>query len=1143
MKQPPRPSTCPRRPRAAERNRVGPIVFLFVVCGSALATSEALAEPQADKSAAFEHFENHVRPLLSERCFGCHGEKKQWAGLRLDSRNGLLKGGDTGPAVVPGRPTDSELIRRVAEVDDDLRMPPADSGRALSKLEIAALEEWIRRGAVWPKELGETRTSPAGDWRRHWAFQPVRRVAPPEVEQVDRVSTPVDRFILRQLEKHELGLSPPADRRTLIRRATYDLLGMPPSPDEVEAFVADDSPDAYAKLVDRLLESPHYGEHWGRHWLDVARYSDTKGYVYAREERTFVHAHLYRDWVIRAFNDDLPYDRFLKRQIAADQVVPEDRQALAAMGFLTLGRRFLGVTPDIIDDRIDVVTRGTMGLTVSCARCHDHKYDPIPAADYYSLYGIFQSSFEAMTELPRASHVPAPTKEFEAGFRSRKQKLAETIAARAAEASERVRARVADYLHAQQELEKYPPQGFDQILSKDDLIPAIVWRWRDYLTASARDDDPVFVPWRKFLSLGEGDFAAGAAAVAQQIQQSAGAVNPRIAAAFAVPPTSPREVADRYGQVFGEIDRAWRDLCKDARNKNLPLPDGLPGAPDEALRQVLYGSGAPGVIPPEPIVNTEAFYDSGTVTELWKLQGEVDRWLLQSPESIPHVMHLRDRESAVVPRIFRRGNPATPGDEVPRQFVTLLSGENPKPFVQGSGRLELARSIASSENPLTARVWVNRVWMHHFGRGLVATPSDFGLRAEPPSHPDLLDWLADDFVRSGWSTKALHRRILLSSAYRQRSGEPEDRALGTRAQQHDPENRLLWRMNPRRLSFEEYRDTLITVAGELDPTVGGRAVEFFPAGRSFRRSVYGRIDRQFVPGVLRVFDFANPDLHAPQRSETSIPQQALFALNHPFVADRARALAANVSAPANADPESNVARLYRRLFQREPSSPELAAAMAFLTAGDGTPADAAFPPEALAWSYGSGEVDAAAGKTKVFTPLPYFNGSAWQGGPQWPDAKLGWAQLTAGGGHAGNDLQHAVVRRWTAPAPLRVAIRSTLVHEVAAGDGVRGWMISSRQGVLQQSVAHNAKVPFERAELDVEAGETLDFVVDFRANLNSDQFLWAPTIEAAGATELPLSERHWNAEKNFAGQPMTNLKPLEQLAQVLLLSNEFMFVD
>jgi hypothetical protein len=1091
--------------------------FLFAAIFAA--PSGAFARSSTEDGEAFE---KKIRPLLIENCMKCHGAEKQKAGLRVDSRKALVEGGESGPALVPGHPDKSLLISAIRQAGE-LRMPP---GRKLRDDQITALERWVAAGAPWPADLTASRNDDAR--RLHWAFQPVGAPSPPHVRRPEWCRGPLDAFVLARLEAAGLEPSPPADRRTLIRRASYDLTGLPPTPEEVDGFVADPDPNAFARVVDRLLASEQHGEQWARHWLDVARYSDTKGYVYGREERFFVQAPAYRDWVVKAFNEDMPYDRFLQLQVAADQVAPGDRSALAAMGFLTMGRRFLGVTRDIIDDRIDVLTRGTMGLTVGCARCHDHKFDPIPTADYYSLYGVFQNCVERMEPIADLGPTDASTEAFRVELDKRREALRSGLATSRAEASRRVRERVTDYLMAQRDLKAFPEEGFDVVVGKGDVVPAFVRRWKTYLDASSKVDDPIFRPWRKYAELRDDEFASRVVEETRKLHLTG--LNARVAEAFAEPPASIREVAERYGKLFAKVDWLWQMLDKSYAGQ---IP---PDAAFKSLQEVLYGPHSPCVVPDEAIVSIEWFFDTDTIVAMWKLQGDVDRWLIQSPMAPPHAVALVDRNEIREARIFRRGNPANPGDEVSRHFLNVIAGPDPKPFSQGSGRLELARAITDPANPLTARVWVNRVWLHHFGSGLVRTPSDFGLRAEPPSHPELLDWLARRLVDEGWSTKALHRMILLSSTYQQRSDAPVDSRRREQTLRDDPENRLLWRMNPRRLTFEEARDTLLAASGELDRRVGGRAAELFPSGgTNVRRTLYGLVDRQFLSSVLRIFDFANPDLHIPLRSETTVPQQALFALNHPFLAGRAKALAARVG---GADPSETIRQLYRAAYQREPTAPQIRAALAFLDSATQetrpTPA-----PETLAWSYGYGAVDAGSGRVKDFKPLPHFNGSAWGGGPKWPDSKLGWVQLTAQGGHPGNDLQHAAIRRWTAPGKASVSIRSTAIHEVAVVDGIRCWVVSSRQGVLKSAEVRNAKSEFNIDAVEVEAGDTIDFVVDIRAELNSDQYLWAPKISDLG----PEAISNWDATRDFVGPKEPRLTPLEQLAQVLLMANELMFVD
>ncbi|WP_165232092.1 PSD1 and planctomycete cytochrome C domain-containing protein [Aquisphaera insulae] len=1093
----------------------------------ALAGGPARGQPAAEVEA----FEAEVRPVLIEKCAGCHGPVKRKGGLRVDGRATLLEGGDSGPAVVPGRPGESLLVRAIRR-EGDLKMPP---DQALPPAQVAALERWVARGAPWPAGAGPGAATRQETWAKHWAFRPMARPEPPTVRDPGWVRTPVDAFVAARRDAAGLPAAPGADRRTLIRRVSYDLTGLPPTPEEVAAFVADPDPAAYERLVDRLLASPRYGEHWARLWLDVARYADTKGYVYGREERFFVHAPAYRDWVVRAFNRDLPYDRFLLDQIAADRAEASDPKALAALGFVTLGRRFLGVTHDIIDDRIDVVARGTMGLTVACARCHDHKFDPIPTADYYALYGVFMNCTERLVAVGEPAGAEPIRRAFQAGLEKRRDALEAAVAAARAEASRRIRTRVADYLAAQLDLSKIPADGFDTILGPNDLVPASVRRWQAYLAAMAAVDDPVFRPWRRLRALPEAGFSAAAAsALDGPAAPGAAPLNARVAAAFASPPATIREVAERYGRLFAEIDREWQQ----ARKAN-PAAKGLADPDAEALRRVLYQpEESPCEIPDEPIVTIEAFLDNEQDVKLWNLQGALDRWLIETPVAPPFASALVDRAEIREPRVFRRGNAANPGDVVPRRFLRVIAGPDAPAFTQGSGRLELARAIVDPENPLTARVWVNRIWAHHFGAGLVRTPSDFGIRAEPPSHPELLDWLARRLIDGGWSTKAIQRVILLSSTYRQRSGGQGGTADEI-ATNKDPENRLLWRMNPHRLTFEEARDSLLAVTGELDPRQGGRGEPLFGGSESRRRTLYGEVDRQFLPGVYRTFDFANPDLHIPVRSETTVPQQALFALNHPFSAARARALSARLPGRD----EAAIRALFVAAFQREPTAAEASAAVEFLASAAAVPA-ARTPAESLAWSYGCITVDLGKGPGTDFRPMPSFDGKGWGGGPQWPDPKLGWARITAEGGHPGDDLARSIARRWTSPIRGEVAVESTLEHDPTVGDGVRAWLVSGRLGVLRKAVVHAGKVAIDAPAVSVQPGDVLDFVVDIRDGLNSDQHLWAPRIRATRVDAGPAPmDGYWDAARDFRGPAVNGLSPREQLAQVLLMSNEFMFVD
>ena len=969
--------------------------------------------------------------------------------------------------------------------------------------------------------------------RTHWAFQPVTNPSLPSVKNKNWIHTPIDQFILAKLEVKNLPPSSLADKRTLIRRATFDLTGLPPTFEEVDLFLKDKSPVAFEKVVDRLLASPRYGERWGRHWLDVARYADTKGYVYGgREETKFIHSSAYRDWVVHALNEDLPYDKFLKLQIAADQVADADRDALAAMGFLTLGRRFLGIVHDIIDDRIDVVMRGTQALTVGCARCHDHKFDPIPTKDYYSLYGIFAGGYEREVPLNAVAQPAKAYLEFETEIKKREEKFQTAFNAKREEQSKRFRAKTTDYLVAVLNVENLPSELFYSFIQADDVNPVIVRQWNFYLLGSAKMFHPIWSPWHSYAALSTNDFSAKAASILSTLTNATQKLNPLVEKAFTEKvPKSMRDVAETYGKILADVNKKWSEAAdkKTALNKD-----------EEELRQVLYAVDSPATVPAGAIVDMEWYFDEPTRVQLSTLQAQIDQWINQSPGAPPHAVILEDRPTQKNPRVFKRGNPGNKGDEVPRQFLEILSGEKRKPFEKGSGRLELAEAIASKGNPLTARVFVNRVWAHHFGNGLVRTPSDFGTRSEPPTHPELLDWLAHNFMENGWSMKKLHRLIMLSAVYQQSSDFDKS---GT-SETVDPENKLLSRMNRQRLDFEELRDSLLFTSGLIDLKVGGKAEELFKPPFSKRRSIYGFIDRQFLPSAFRVFDFANPDMHTPQRSETTVPQQALFLMNGPFAVEQARALVARMDSPKTNSPELKVKEFYHIAFQREPTERQTRAALEFLRASE-EELKLEENPKSTDWKYGFGEFDEAAKSLKQFKALPHFTGDAWQGGSKWPDEKLGWAQLTASGGHAGNDLQHAVVRRWVSPIDGAIAIDSIIKHEREPGDGIRAYLVSSRGGLLGKWVLHHQSADAKVERVEVKRGDTIDFVVSIHASLNNNDFVWAPVIRTVAPTAAG-DPKEWNAAKEFNGQTTTPEKPLnawEKYAQVLLLSNEFLFVD
>ena len=842
----------------------------------------------------------------------------------------MLRGGESGPVIVEGDPESSLLIDAVGH-EAEPKMPP--KGKLPADV-LDDLKAWVKDGASWPESSPTTPEQEKSPTGRSWAFRPVANPSYPLVSDPKWPRTSVDWFVLKRLDEAGLRPSRTADRRTLIRRWSYTLIGLPPSPEEARAFEADTSPDAEAKVVDRLLASPHYGERWGRHWLDVARYADTKGYVFF-EDKEYPWAYTYRDYVVRSLNEDKPYDQFVVEQIAADRLpMGDDRGALAALGFLTVGGRFMNNVQDILDDRIDVTTRGLMGLTVSCARCHDHKFDPIPTADYYALYGVFASSDEP--SVAPLLGPPPRTEEYrkferELGRREADlESFVRTAYDRLIEGSKR---RAGEYLLAAHAAKDKPKTDeFMLIADGQDLNPSMIARWRAALDRTRRQHDPVFAPWHALASLPTGDFAEKAPTVLDEMAgrgEKAKRINPVVLRALiGAKPRSMSEVADVYERVLNSAEGIWVDASSRARlERRKPVP--LPDESYEALRKVFQGPDAPPNLPRSALDNLSLFPDRPSQDRFQDLKRAVDTWRATGAGAPPRAMALVDLPRPIEPKVFVRGNPNTPGPAVPRRFLTALPEVRRTPFEEGSGRLELARAIVDRKNPLTPRVLVNRVWMLHFGAPLVDTPGDFGARSDPPSHPDLLDHLATAFMNDGWSLKALHRRILLSAAFRQAS---DDRTEGRKV---DPENRWLWRMNRRRLDWESTRDAMLVASGRLDTSVGGPPLKDFLDSGSRRRTLYGAIDRLNVPGLYRSFDFPDPSTTAPQRVETSVPPQALFFMNHPLTRESAAGLVARGDVRGEPTPDRKLDRCYAVLFGRSPDPRERAAVREFLGPGPG----------------------------------------------------------------------------------------------------------------------------------------------------------------------------------------------------------------
>ena len=902
------------------------IGFVFILVLSARADDPAVLTG--------DHFTTVVQPILAEHCLQCHGPDpgQREAELRLDVEASAKE-----IAIVAGDAEDSELYRRITSSDPDLRMPPGDGSR-LSDQEVDALRVWIQAGAPY---------------QQHWAFRKIQAVTPPRVEAE---LTSIDQFIVEQLRQQQLSLSPPATKQQLIRRATFDLTGLPPTWSDVENFLQDDSPQAFARVVDRLLESPAYGERWGRHWLDIARYADTHGGGAVGFTR-FPFSYTYRDYVIAAFNADVPYDRFIIEQLAADQLgLSENAPQLAGLGFLSVGMQFRNRN-DLVDDQIDVVARGLLGLTVACARCHDHKFDDITTKDYYSLYATLASS-RPPEELPLIGE-PSPTEKLES-YEKELTRLKVDYADAAREQSEvmRGRLRMQVGLYLREIANGAPEQDLSttNIFSyrTDDLRPHVLENWRRYLQQMS-PDDAVFGPWVRLAAVESSEFADSFREQLAMWQQENGEPvkelqrlttvaprwNPRVLKALVdAQPTSLQEVAAAYGTLFASVHTEWLtgllETSEEGRPGVVPVPDedarhaAINSAVNRQLRRHLYGPNTPTNME-DPVASR--LLNRPINDNVNGRRRAIHNLNLSDPGSPPRAMVLLEQVDAPPQHVFRRGNPIDRGEPVVPRFLSALGGSDTVSYPDGKRRWSLAKSIVAPDNPLTRRVIVNWVWQRHFGRGLVRTPDDFGTRGRPPKHPRLLDYLATKLLEDQWSLKQLHRRIMLSAVYQQASLERHE------ARVVDPDNELFWRMPRRRLELEAMRDGMLAVSGELKADGGGRPFELLAQPIVPRRSVYAFVNRDFVAPFLSTFDVADPNACTAQRPETTVPQQTLFALNSDFIQDRASALVAAVwpsSSVDEATEEGRIISLYRRVFSRDPDQQELATALDYVRSTDGT---------------------------------------------------------------------------------------------------------------------------------------------------------------------------------------------------------------
>jgi mono/diheme cytochrome c family protein len=975
----------------------------------------------AASAATTVDFQKDIEPILTANCHKCHGADKQKSGLRLDSPAAALKGGDSGPAIQPGKSADSRLVQLVAGLDPEKVMPP--KGDRLTAAQVTLLRVWIDQGATWP----ETGTAPQRS--THWAFQPITKPTPPSIaNHQPPVTNPIDAFILARLEKSGLQPSPGADRATLIRRLTYDLTGLPPTPEEVNAFVRDRSANAYERVVDRLLASPRYGERWGRHWLDVARYTESQGFEYDHMRENAWH---YRDYVIRAFNDDKPYDRFMREQIAGDVIEPVTGDGIIATSLLVCGAwdqagssqaniaQRMTTREEEMEDLLSVVGQGFLGLTLNCARCHSHKFDPIPQEEYFRVKSVFDGVRHGERVIATSAEIAAHGQQL--------AKLQEQIGAlekEVAEVESAGRTRVlADRKH------RTPVANRGSELPSGSDIPVPMARWS--FEGDARDsqgtlhgtlrDGAQIVGGRLRLN-GSGAFVETAplarplrektleawVALARLDQGGGSALTVEMAGG---------SVFDAI--VFGEREpKKWTSGSEDfERTKNLDTGSET-AAPGELTHMAivynadnsiaLFRNGQPYGKPYTPGNELQTYQGGDARVLIGKrhtgagrafLAGEIEEaalydraltarqiaasfaragWSVALDETVAALTPAeRARRDTALSRLentrgelkalpplpvsyagkrqqpepthrLKRGDVRTPEAVVAPGALSVVSGPSvefglPPDAPEAERRKKFAEWLGDPRNPLPARVMVNRVWQHHFGVGLVSTPNDLGMSGSKPSHPELLDWLASEFIAHHWSVKALHRRIVTSATYRQSS------AMNAQAASGDADNQLLWRFTPQRLEAEAVRDAMLAVSGELNPEMGGpsfrpfdtksfNATFYFPAdktGPEFnRRTVYRMNVNSGKDPLLEAFDCPDPSAKTPRRGVTTTPLQALGLMNNSFVQRQAGLLAERVLAEAHGDESEAIRHAYRRCFAREPAEGELREARAAAHATD-----------------------------------------------------------------------------------------------------------------------------------------------------------------------------------------------------------------
>ena len=887
--------------------------MILLACALVAIASHGLTHAQEPLPgpAEIEFFEKSVRPLLVTHCYECHSGKERNGGLQLDYRDGLLVGGDSGPAIQLGQPEKSLLMQAVHYKNPDLKMPPK---AVLSPSDVAILDRWISIGAPDTRVQPSSTQSPgptgmtveAG--RKFWSMQPVATVALPIVSNTEWVSTPIDRFVLAKLEANQIRPAPNADRRELIRRITFDLTGLPPTTDDVDTFLSDESPNAFDQVIDRLLASPQYGVRWGRHWLDVARYADSNG---LDENIAFGNAWRYRDYVVQSFNADKPIDTFITEQLAGDLLANSDRESKTGTGFLVLGAKVLAepdrekLIMDTVDEQLDTIGKAFLGLTLGCVRCHDHKFDPILQSDYYALAAILKStrtfgptntgaikhwneiSFASPTERESLKAVNAEIAQHQAA-------LSKAKSAAFTKLRTRVKSMATEYLVAAMSVTpEMPLHEVAAIAEPLGLQPRVLFHCRRFLAYNP--DYPLFAKWHELAASSD---KAG--------------------------------LESHYRSLFQRAEAALAE----AKQKD-PKANSLTDPILESARVAINDLTGFLAVPPKP----EFAFDVETLQEINTLATKA-RLVESFAADETSVMGVVDQEVLAGIPIHIRGSHRNLGETIPRNFPKVMgaAGESPILPRKQSGRLELARWITSPSHPLTSRVFVNRLWRWHFGTGLVASTENFGVLGDHPSHPELLDYLARTFIESGWSTKELHRMILRSNTY-QMSTMSLDRETATNL---DPENRWLWKFPKQRMDAEEIRDSILAVSNLLDMAIGGKSIPL--RNRQFvfdhtsidntrydshRRAAFLPVVRNNVYTLFEQFDFPDPTMPTGSRNTTTVAPQALLMMNSELVMNAAKQIATTLASSSSVNVD-RIESLYRMVLGRKPMAMELTRAVAFL---------------------------------------------------------------------------------------------------------------------------------------------------------------------------------------------------------------------